>query len=98
MKTFSKFRAGAIALAAIATLVGTSVLPVNAAQVDFRKPVPGSGKGITIGFIGLADSIGFGKDVHDSIAREAKAAGAKLVFCDSKLDAATAQTARRLSS
>ncbi len=90
MKALSKFRAGAIATVAIAALIGTSVLPANAGQVAFRKAVAGSGKGITIGLIGLADSIGFGKDVHDSVAREAKAAGAKLVFCDSKLDAATA--------
>ena len=77
MKAASKLRAGAIAAVAIAALVGTSVLPASAGQYDFRKAVPGSGKGITIGFIGLDDAIGFGKDVHDSIAREAKKAGAK---------------------
>jgi ribose transport system substrate-binding protein len=90
MKAASKFRAGAIAVVAIAAIVGTSVLPANAGQVPFRKAVAGSGKGITIGLIGLDDAIGFGKDVHDSIAREAAKAGAKLVFCDSKLNAATA--------
>jgi ribose transport system substrate-binding protein len=90
MKAASKFRAGAIAAVAIAAVVATSVLPASAGQFDFRKAVPGSGKGITIGLIGLDDAIGFGKDVHDSIAREAKAAGATLVFCDSKLNAATA--------
>jgi len=90
MKVSSKFRAGAIAAVAIAAVVATSVLPASAGQYDFRKAVPGSGKGITIGLIGLDDAIGFGKDVHDSIAREAKAAGAKLIFCDSKLDAAKA--------
>jgi len=90
MKAASKFRAGAIAVVAIAAIVGTSVLPANAGQVPFRKAVPGSGKGITIGLIGLDDAIGFGKDVHDSIAREAKAAGATLIFCDSKQNAATA--------
>jgi ribose transport system substrate-binding protein len=90
MKVAPKFRAGAIAALAIAALVGTSVFPANAGQVDFRKAKAGSGQGITIGFIGLDDAIGFGKDVHDSIAREAKKAGAKLVFCDSKLNAATA--------
>ena len=90
MKSVSKFRAGAIAVVAIAAMLGTTVLPAYAGQVPFRPAVAGSGKGITIGFIGLDDAIGFGKDVHDSIAREAKKAGAKLVFCDSKLSAATA--------
>jgi len=90
MKAASKFRAGAIAVVAVAAVVATSVLPASAGQYEFRKAVAGSGKGITIGMIGLDDAIGFGKDVHDSIAREAKAAGATLVFCDSKLDAAKA--------
>ena len=90
MKSLSKFRVGAIAALVVVGLVGTAVVPATAGQYKFRKAVAGSGAGITIGFIGLDDAIGFGKDVHDSITREAKKAGAKLVFCDSKLDAAKA--------
>jgi ribose transport system substrate-binding protein len=90
MKIASKFRSGVIAAVAIAALIGTSVFPATAADVDFRKAVPGSGKGITIGYIGLDDAIGFGKDVGDSVRREAKKAGAKLVYCDGKLSAAIA--------
>jgi len=91
MKTTNraKLRLVLISAVAITSLVGT-FLPAQAGQVAFRKAEKNSGKGITIGLIGLDDAIGFGKDVHDSVAREAKKAGAKLVFCDSKLSAATA--------
>ncbi|CAB4555923.1 MAG: substrate-binding domain-containing protein [Actinobacteria bacterium] len=75
------------AVAAIVSLFALQTVPASAGGVDFRKAVKNSGKGITIGLIGLDDAIGFGKDVHDSIAREAKKAGAKLVFCDGKLKA-----------
>ena len=90
MKTVSKARAGIVSALAIAALVGSTLVPATAGQYEFRPAKAGSGKGITIGMIGLDDAIGFGKDVHDSIAREAKKAGAKLIFCDSKLDAAKA--------
>ena len=86
----SKTRIGAVAAIAIAAMFSIQILPASAGGVNFRPAVKNSGKGITIGLIGLDDAIGFGKDVHDSIAREAKAAGAKLVFCDSKLSAAVA--------
>ena len=81
----SKSRLGLIAVAAVATMFSVQILPATAGGVAFRPAVKNSGKGLTIGLIGLDDSIGFGKDVHDSIAREAKAAGAKFVFCDGKL-------------
>ncbi len=51
---------------------------------------PGSGDGLKLGLIALDDSIPFSKAVSDSIKAQAEAAGAELVFCDSKLDAATA--------
>ena len=73
-----------------ATMLSTSVMPASAADVDFRKAKAGYGKGITIGYLGLDDAIGFGKDVGDSVRREAKAAGAKLIYCDGKLSAAKA--------
>jgi ABC-type sugar transport system substrate-binding protein len=81
---------GVVATIATATMLSTSVMPATAADVDFRKAKPGYGKGIVIGFIGLDDAIGFGKDVGDSVRREAKKAGATLVYCDGKLSAATA--------
>ena len=90
MKIASKVRVGIVSTLAIAVLVGSTLVPATAGQYEFRPAKAGSGKGITIGMIGLDDAIGFGKDVHDSIAREAKKAGAKLIFCDSKLDAAKA--------
>jgi ribose transport system substrate-binding protein len=65
-------------------------MPATAADVDFRSVKPGYGKGITIGYLGLDDAIGFGKDVGDSVRREAKKAGAKLIYCDGKLSAAKA--------
>jgi ribose transport system substrate-binding protein len=86
----SKTRIGAVAAIAIAAMFSIQIIPASAGGVAFRPAVKNSGKGITIGLIGLDDSIGFGKSVHDSIAKEAKAAGAKLIFCDSKLSAAVA--------
>ena len=88
--TSKKVLLGVVATIATATMLGTSVMPATAADVDFRKAQPGYGKGITIGYIGLDDAIGFGKDVGDSVRREAKKAGATLVYCDGKLSAATA--------
>jgi ribose transport system substrate-binding protein len=89
MKSKINLRSAAVGVF-LAALVGSTMLPATAGQYDFRPAVKNSGKGITIGLIGLDDAIGFGKDVHDSIEREAKKAGAKLIFCDSKLDAAKA--------
>lgn len=88
--TSKKVLLGAVAAIATATMLGTSVMPATAADVDFRKAQPGYGKGITIGYLGLDDAIGFGKDVGDSVRREAKKAGAKLIYCDGKLSAAKA--------
>ncbi len=58
--------------------------------VNFQKPKAGSGKGLTLGYISLGDSVPFVKLVSDSIKAEAKRAGAKLEFCDSQIDAAKA--------
>ena len=41
------------AVAAIVSLFALQTVPANAGGVDFRKAVPGSGKGLTIGLIGL---------------------------------------------
>lgn len=88
--TSKKVFLGAVAAFATAIMLVTSVMPATAEDVDFRKAQKGYGKGITIGYIGLDDAIGFGKDVGDSVRREAKKAGAKLIYCDAKLSAATA--------
>jgi hypothetical protein len=58
--------------------------------VEFRGAEPGSGEGLTLGFIALDDSIPFSKLVSDGFKEQAEIAGAELVFCDSKLDATTA--------
>jgi ribose transport system substrate-binding protein len=57
-----------------------------AGVVDFEEAVPGSGEGLKLGYISLGDSVPFVKLVSDSIKREAEAAGAELVFCDSQVD------------
>jgi ribose transport system substrate-binding protein len=54
--------------------------------VDFEEAVPGSGEGLKLGYISLGDSVPFVKLVSDSIKREAEAAGAELIVCDSQLD------------
>jgi ribose transport system substrate-binding protein len=56
----------------------------------FQVPAAGSGTGIKIGYISLGDQVPFAKLASDDIKAEAKVAGAKLVFCDSQLDAAKA--------
>jgi ribose transport system substrate-binding protein len=58
--------------------------------VGFQKVKPGSGKGLTLGYISLGDSVPFVKLVSDSIKAQAKIAGVKLEFCDSQLDSAKA--------
>lgn len=58
--------------------------------VEFRQAEPGSGDGMKLGLIALDDAIPFSKLVSDSVRQQAERAGAELVFCDSKLDAAKA--------
>jgi ribose transport system substrate-binding protein len=58
--------------------------------VAFQQAAPGSGAGIKIGLITLDDSVPFSKLVSDSVKKQAAAAGATLVYCDSKGDGATA--------
>lgn len=62
----------------------------SAEFVEFRGAEPGSGEGLTLGIIALDDSIPFSKAVSDGFKEQAEIAGANLIFCDSKLDAATA--------
>ncbi|GLZ06144.1 sugar ABC transporter substrate-binding protein [Actinomadura sp. NBRC 104412] len=62
----------------------------SAGAVDFRQATPGSGRGLKLGYISLGENVPFGKLVSDGVRKQAAAAGAQLVFCDSKGDAATA--------
>jgi hypothetical protein len=48
---------------------------INAEYVDFEKVVPGSGKGLHLGYISLGDAVPFVKLVSDSIKAQAKIAG-----------------------
>jgi ribose transport system substrate-binding protein len=63
--------------------------------VKFEPAVPGSGKGLKLGLIALDDSVPFSKLVSDSVREQATAAGAELVYCDSKGDGATALACAR---
>lgn len=68
----------------------SSAAPSDEPFVEFRQAEPGSGTGVKIGLIALDDAIPFSKLVSDSVRKQAERAGAELVFCDSKLDAAKA--------
>lgn len=61
-----------------------------AGVVEFQQAEPGSGKGITIGFTQLSLASGFPQDVQKGVEEQAKRAGAELITCDSKMDAAKA--------
>lgn len=63
--------------------------------VQFRQAAAGSGTGVKIGLIALDDSVPFSKLVSDSVRKQARQAGAELVYCDSKGDGATALACAR---
>jgi ribose transport system substrate-binding protein len=88
-------RTTVVALAALAVLAATAYGAVVAGPpkpkaVAFHNAVPGSGKGLKLGYISLGESVPFARLVSNGIRAQAKRAGAKLVFCDSALDAAKA--------
>ncbi|GAA5049881.1 ribose transport system substrate-binding protein [Thermocatellispora tengchongensis] len=64
--------------------------------VEFEQAEPGSGTGITIGFTQLSLASGFPQDVQKSVEEQAERAGAELITCDSKLDAAKALDCAKL--
>jgi ribose transport system substrate-binding protein len=64
--------------------------PADPDVAKLEIPAPGSGDGIKIGYISLGDQVPFVKLVSDDFRKQAKTAGANLVFCDSQLDAAKA--------
>lgn len=67
-----------------------SAVPPEPDAVAFPKIVPGSGKGIKIGYISLGESVPFVRLVSNDIKAVAKKTGAQLVFCDSQQDGQTA--------
>ena len=69
---------------------------INTEYVEFEKVKPGSGKGLHLGYISLGDAVPFVKLVSDSIKKQAKIAGVKLEFCDSKIDDAKALKSNKL--
>lgn len=88
--------AAALALAAC-TSAGTGATSTSAqptlgdsAAVDFRPAAADSGKGLTLGYISLDDSVPFIRSVTESMEKQATAAGATLKVCDAKSDAAKA--------
>jgi ribose transport system substrate-binding protein len=78
--------AGALAAGAIAAVQAAP----PAKSVKFVGAKAGSGKGLKLGYISLGESVPFVRLVSNGIKAQAKIAGAKLVFCDSALDAAKA--------
>jgi ribose transport system substrate-binding protein len=81
--------------AATAAAAPTGAPSSESNAVQFQAAVPGSGKGLKIGLITLDDSVPFSKLVSDSVKKQAAAAGATLVYCDSKGDGATALACAR---
>jgi ribose transport system substrate-binding protein len=85
--------ASALAATAYAT---TSAAPPKPSSVPFVGATPGSGKGLKLGYISAGESVPFGRLVSNGVKQQAKIAGAKLVFCDSALDAAKALNCAKL--
>jgi ribose transport system substrate-binding protein len=89
------WRIAALALVVVGALATTAYGAVFAAppkpkSVAFQNAVPGSGKGLKLGYISLGESVPFVRLVSNGIKAQAKRSGAQLVFCDSALDAAKA--------
>jgi ribose transport system substrate-binding protein len=89
------WRIAALAVVVVGALAATAYGAVFAAppkpkSVAFQNAVPGSGKGLKLGYISLGESVPFVRLVSNGIKAQAKRAGAQLVFCDSALDAAKA--------
>ncbi len=90
-----RWRIVAVALVVVGALAATAYGAVFAAPpqpkaVAFQNAVPGSGKGLKLGYITLGESVPFARLVSNGIKAQARRAGAQLAFCDSALDAAKA--------
>jgi ribose transport system substrate-binding protein len=68
----------------------TGAVPDDPDAAEFEGARAGTGDGVKIGYISLGDQVPFVKLVSDGIKRQARIAGANLVFCDSQVDAAKA--------
>jgi ribose transport system substrate-binding protein len=73
----------------------TGAVPADAGAAKFEGAEPGSGEGVRIGYVSNGEKISFVKIVSDGIREQAKKAGAKLLFCDSEVDAAKALACAR---
>jgi ribose transport system substrate-binding protein len=85
---------GVLAAASIA-VIGSAVAvaagpPVQKNVVPQVQAVPGSGKGIVIGYATSLEAVPIVHVISDGIRAQAKRAGAKLVFCDTGGDLAKA--------
>lgn len=72
---------------------GASASPAEVPEqtfVAFVGAEPGSGDGITIGYINAGDSSPYWAKVSDSMAEQAGIAGAELINCDTNFDSAKA--------
>lgn len=79
------------AATAMALLIGGSVAVAQEGDVefvDFAQAEPGSGDGITIGYINAGDSSPYWANVSSSMAGQAELAGATLINCDTNFDPA----------
>lgn len=84
---------GAATGATPSTSAEVPALPTVAAQTgatSFTPVAAGSGKGLKIGYISLAESAPFIHIVSEGIKAQAKRAGVELVFCDAQNNAAKA--------
>lgn len=63
--------------------------------VPFEDAAAGSGDGLTIGFTQLSLAVPFGQDVQEGVEAQIEKSGAKLITCDSELDAAKALNCAR---
>ena len=78
-------------VAVIALMSGAAVAQAQDGDVefvDFEQAEPGSGEGITIGYINAGDSSPYWANVSDSMAEQAEIAGAALINCDTNFDSA----------
>lgn len=97
-----KVRLACLAIGGVIAVLGTSMAaaaPPPTKYAPLLPTKPGSGKGLKIGYISLGESIAYIHVVTKGIQKNAKIAGAQLIVCDSKLDAALAlQCARNLKT
>jgi ribose transport system substrate-binding protein len=70
--------------------MGSATAPPKPKSVKFIGVKAGEGKGLKLGYISLGESVPFVRLVSNGIKQQARKAGARLIFCDSAIDAAKA--------